>query len=306
MTRAPLAVVLLAAASPALGFDLGNGLGLTGVIELEHARGETSESFLRGDATLSWRNSSAGTLGFGLDLTVDSIFILGENDDATSYWGGVVLTTGIGEITLGAARPVIDTVYSFPDFGTLSIYNVSFPPIARSFTTFFAAIEEDVLPGISLEGSAGALTYGASIHELQTFSGSARSSQIAVTYAIGDTTLLGGFETISASGMGNNVSIYRLGALHRMDRLTIGAELSSLDASTSPTTSLGLLYGAYDVTEALTVSGSLGVVDQSSGSETLWNLGAEYRFGNGGFLQGGVTSLGASDEIVDVGIGFRF
>lgn len=306
MTRATLAALLLTAASPALAFDLGNGLSLTGEVELEHGRGEESDSFLHGDATLSWRNGGAGALGFGLDLTVESIFVLGDNEDITSYWGGVVLTTGVGEITLGAARPVIDTVYSFPDFGTLSIFNVGFPPIARSFTTFFAAIEEDIVVGVSLEGSAGALTYGASIHELNTFSGTAHSSQIAVTYAMGDTTLMGGFETVSVSGMGGSVSTYRIAALHRMDRLTLGAELSSQDADMSPSTNFGLLYGGYDVSEALTVRGNIGVVDEISGSDTIWNLGAEYRFGNGGFLQGGVTSLGDSDEIYDVGIGFRF
>ena len=304
MTRTALAALLLSVASPAAAVDLGNGLSLTGEVELEHGRAEISESFLRGDVTLGWRNAGTEALGFGFDLNVVAINPTGGTDDVTMYWGGLVLSTGFGEITLGGARPVLDDVYDFPDFSKLSLYEIGVPPFAESYTTFFTALQDEFTPGVSLVGSSGALGYGLSLHEVESFTGSVRSTQLALTYATGDTTFLGGFETLSLST--GSLSNFRLGVVQRMEAITLGAEVGSLQGTGTPDVTTARLHGAYDVTDALTVGANLGYVEDVGGSDTLWSANAEYRFGNGGFIEGGVTSLGTSDDIVDIGIGFRF
>ena len=302
-SAAVAALVLLS--GPAQAFDLGGGLSFGGEIKLEHVSdGTESESFIASDVTLGWRSAADGGLGFGFDLTADSLYLISESEDVTAYWGGLVLTTGFGDVTIGAARPVTETIYSFPSFGTSRLTDFRLLAAKGSYISFLTILSDDITPGVSLEGSSGALSYGVSLHELDSPGGNIRSSQIALGYAMANTTILGGFEVLSIPG-GNSASSWRLGVVHEMDALTLGAEINVLEGDLNGSDTFVRLHGAYDITEALTVSADVGRVDVSGVTDTVWALGAEYRFGNGGFIQAGTTSLD-DDEIWDVGIGLRF
>lgn len=296
---------LLALAASAHAYDFGNGLSIVGEVELQHlSDGTDSKSFLAGDVTLAWRYAGDSGLGFGFDLTVDSLYQVSGDQDFTAYWGGLVLTTSLGEITIGAAHPVIETVYRFPKLGTSKLADLQLLSVGGPLVSFLTLINDDVTPGLSLAGATGALSHGVSLHELDTPGGDVRSSQIALGYDMANTRFLGGFEVIGLSG-GNSISIYKLAVLHQMDALTLGAEISAAEGSLTGTESFGCVHAAYDVTEALTVSANYGQVDGPGTSDELWSLSAEYRFGNGGFVQAGSTNLG-EDDFWDVGIGFRF
>lgn len=306
--RHALAATLLLGASalPVQALDLGNGFSLIGEVELEYGNNATTaNSYLDTDATLRWRSADGGAFGFGFDFGVESLYLLDESDDLTMFWGGLVITSDFGDFTLGAARPVADTVYAFPDFGTNSVNQLLLFPMTRSLASFFGLITDEQVLGVSFVGSSEALGYAVSIHEIDTPINTLRSSQLVLTYAAGNTSVMGSFEVMGV-GLPENITAFRFGVLHEIGALTLGAEAGALESPTADTQNFARLHGAYEVTPALTISADLGYLDTMGGSSIdLWALGAEYRFGNGGFVEAGATSAG-DEETWDVGLGFRF
>jgi hypothetical protein len=300
-----LAFLLASTSTPALALDFGNGFSLTGEVEFEYAdiSGSDSETYFIGDVTLGWRAGEAGALGFGFDFAVDTAYLFSESEDFTAYWGGLVLTTGFGEFTVGAARPVLDTVYQFPDVGTNGLIGVELGFVNGSIMAFYPKIADRVATGVSLAGSSGAFGYGVSVHKLDAGGATLDGSQIALTYSLGDTMLMGGVEAVSVSG-GNNLSTVQFGVVYDKGPLELGVELKHIDNGPS-TTRLSRLHAGYDVTDAITVSGDIARISGSGSGTDIWGLGAEYRFGNGGFLEVGTTSIENTD-IWDLGLGFRF
>lgn len=308
MTRFVSAAVATIAclACPAAALDLGNGFSIIGEVELEYTKGETnSASIINTDITLRWRSEGSAAISFGFDAAIESLYVYEDSEDNTLFWGGVVMTTGFGDLTVGAARPVAETVYDFPDFGSASVNRFLLFPATRTGITFFATIADEQVAGVSLVGASGNLGYGISLHELSTAGNEVRSSQLALTFQAGNTMVMGGFETLAVSGSATDATTYRVGVLHDFGTLELGAEYAALEASTGSTQRVTRLHAAYEVFQDVTLRADLGKFNGSGTSENLWALGAEYRFGNGGFVQGGATSVG-DEETWDVGLGFRF
>jgi hypothetical protein len=215
----------------------------------------------------------------------------------------LVVTTGLGDFTVGFARPVIETVYDFPDFSTDKVLDFNTGFIRASYTSFLGYLADELIYGVSLTGQSGALSYGASVQQTDLEGADYQASQIALRYDLGNVALLGGIETATLTPL--EVSTLLLGVLYSDDRLTAGVEVAERRATGSDSIRLTRLHAAYDVNPAVTLTADFGRVNTGTSDDDLWSVGAEYRFGEVGFVQGSYSDDGAENNF-SVGLGFRF
>ncbi|NJM83751.1 MAG: porin [Tabrizicola sp.] len=303
MNRCALAALLIASAGhPAFALDFGNGFSVVGEVELEYADFDgADDTFFAGDVTISWRSNGGNGLGFGADFTVDTFRSLDEGGDLTAYWGGLVVTTGFGEATIGAPRPVLDTVYDFPEFGTNSAINREVGFLSGSAIGLLSLAADETPVGIGFRGSSGGIDYGISLHRMDIGANEITSTEIAARYTIGSTVFMGGLEIVDASA-GSDLTNALFGMVYKANQLTLGLELTNRDAGGSASTAR--IHAGYDIGDALTVTGDYLQIDSDINTD-LFSLGAEYRIGQTGFVEAGVTS-GNSTDVIDIGVGFKF
>lgn len=300
-----IAALLTGFAGPAFALDFGNGFSLGGDVELEYLTDGSGddESFGFADVTLGWRSQGGGTVGFGFDLTANTLAILDDGDSFTAYWGGLVLTTSIGEITVGNPRPLLTTMIDTPEIGGAGVYDLEFSSVTGSTLDFVALISDPDIYGISFRGGAGALTYGVSYHSVE--GPDVDAVELGANYTFGNTLIQGGVELIDTPT--TSLEKVLLGATQSYDRWSVGAMLGNSSQGSETLTSLQV-FGDYDVTDALTLGAQLLAVDSEGGSETYYGLTGEYGFGSGGFAQLGLldNDSGSGDALYNASLGFRF
>ncbi len=297
---------ILAAASlatPAAALDFGNSFSVKGVVELSYlsSGGGSDSSIGYGDVTLGWRSQAGGQIGYGFDLGIVAFADLDGGDTASAVWGGLVLTTSAGDITIGNPRPLLKTMFAPPSIGGARILDFELETFTGSLLEFTGLADDLTTYGISFQGTSGALTYGASYHRLDTEN--ADIVELVGAYAVGNTVLKAGYETIRGGGM--SLDKYLLGATYAVDRWSVGAVLSSFNLGMGDATGFRL-YGDYAVTDKFKIGAQAITVD-FGGSQTLYGLTGEYGFGSGGYARLGFADVsGSSDPFYTASVGFRF
>ena len=293
MTRILVPALLALTALPAAAQDAGNGLSFGGEAKLEYVNANSDFWAFSGKANLSWR--SGGLLGF--DASADTIY-LDDGTDLTNFWGALVLSTGAGEFAIGAPRPLVDSLQVMPRFSTSRVLDLETSFLRGPITTVASAQDNGVTPGVTYKNSSGSLTYGAGYHHLND-GDSVDILEGIMRYEAGATTFFISGEYADVSG--DNVSLMQIGALHSADRFQLGAAFSQL--SSSDTIHSLRLYGSFDVMASLTVRGDALMVQDAS---DIYSLSATYSMPSGLFIEGGGSKITNSDEIYDIGVGFKF
>ena len=302
---APTAMLLASLTAPALALDLGNGFSLTGEVELEYLSSSGDDTTIGWiDATLGWRSQAGGTVGYGFDLTVDSTQLFETGDDFTAYWGGLVVTTGAGDFTIGAPRPVLDVLYDTPKLGGSSFFDLQIEQFTGPLAAFLVKQADINAYGVSFIGTSGNLTYG--VYYSQVEGEDADIMQAAAAYQLGATLIQGGAEVIKFGS--GEITTLMLAATHDFDRFSLGAAISDISSSGAPFDGRTVkLFGDYQVTDALVLG--VQIVDvETPLSVTLVGVSGEYGFGSGGYARIGAidSDQSGSDTIFDAAVGFRF
>jgi len=229
---------------------------------------------------------------------------LDGGDDYTTFWGGLVLTTSFGEVTLGRPRPLLDTLSLTPDVGAVRIYDLELGAITGSFLAAQAQFDTGIdVYGVSLKGTSGAFSYGAALHHVDAGSDTAEVLELTGGFDAGDARVYGGYEMLDDGS--DNLRKLILGARYGADRWAIGAELANFRSGSDDGT-VYELYGEYEVTEGLAIGAQYKNYDDLFG-DSLYGVSGIYSMGSGGFAELGYADIsGASDGIVSASIGFRF
>ncbi len=306
MRIAAFGTVLVASISgPALALDFGNGFSLTGEVELEYLTSDGDDTGLGWiDVTLGWRSQAGGAVGFGFDLTADSIQLLDTGDDFTAYWGGLVVTTGAGDFTIGAPRPVLDVLFDTPKLGGSSFFDFQLEQFTGPLATFLVRQADLNAYGVSFIGTSGNLKYGVYYGDVE--GQDADIVQIAGNYQLGSTFIQGGAEVITTGS--DDITTLLLGVTQDFDRFSVGAAISDISSSGAPFDGQTVkLFGDYQVTDALTLGVQVQNIDAVIDA-TLYGLSGEYGFGPGGYARLGVldSDQSGSEAIFDAAVGLRF
>ena len=292
MTRVLLPALFALAALPAAAQEAATGLTFGGEVKLEYVDGGPAGWALDGDLGMSWR--SGGLLGF--DAALDSTYF-DDGDDLTNGWAAVVLSTGVGEIALGAPRPVLETMRVMPRFSSSRVLDLQASMFTGSLAGIASFEDNGMTPGVTWQQTSGNLTFGAGYHHLND--ANVDVAEGVMHFENGATTyfITGQFATTP----GDDPSIMQIGAFHDADRFDLGAALSRFDISG---THNGLrLYGSFDVMSALTLRGDMLLLEDTT---DLYSVSATYSMDNGLFVEGGGTKVEGADEIYDIGVGFKF
>ena len=300
--------VLALGTMPALALDLGNGLSLTGNVELEYVSYSDGDDATVGfsDLTFGWRSQGGGALGFGVDLTLVNFEDFDDNEGRGAVWGGLVLTTGLGEFTIGNPRPLIETMITSPDIGGFRLLDLELATVTGSTLEGLMLFQEDVDSyGVSFKGTSGALTYGASYHKLEQGPFEADAIELVMTYQMGKTALLGGAEIIDTPSTDGEKLL--LGATYTEDRWSAGALLTSASQGSSDYDSVKL-WGDYSISDAFSVGAQVMSLNGNSSGQTFYGITGEYGFGAGGFAELGVfdSDDAGGDRAYQASIGYRF
>lgn len=291
MSRLLLPALVAAFALPATAQD--TGLSFGGEVKLEYLDADTGAGFaLDGDVGLSWR--SGGLLGF--DAALDSTY-LDDGSDFTNVWAALVLSTGAGEFAVGAPRPLSETERVMPRFSTSRVVDLSSNFLNGPLTGLVSAVDRGMTPGITWKQEAGNLSFGAGYHHMND-----QNVDIAegfMHYAAGATTFFISGEF--ATSPGPDLSLMQIGAFHDADRFELGASLAQFDAADTRHTVR--LYGSVDVMTALTLRGDMLMVQDASDA---YSISATYSMDSGLFVEGGGTKVMGSDELFDIGVGYKF
>jgi hypothetical protein len=297
MTRLLLPAIVALAALPAAAQDGANGLSFGGEVKLEYLDAGSHLLAFDGDVGMSWR--SGGVLGFDAALDTTYLDAEGGSQDLTNIWAALVLSTNAGEFAIGAPRPLLDSPRMMPRFSSSRVVDLEFGVLQGPFTTFVSALDNGVTPGVTYQNTSGNLSYGAGYHHLND-GDNIDILEGVMRYKSGATTffITGEFADTSTE----NVSLMQIGAFHDAEQFDLGAALSQIRAS--GTTHTLRLYGSYDVMPSLTLRGDMLMIQDS---DDIYSLSATYSTDSGLFVEGGGTkSDGSSNEIYDIGVGFKF
>ena len=293
MNRLLLPAFLAALSLPATAQEAGTGLSFGGEVKLEYLNSDSDLWAFDGDVGMSWR--SGGMLGF--DASVDTIY-LDDGSDFTNVWAALVLSTGAGEFAVGAPRPIVDSLDPMPRFSSSRVLDLQTGFLRGPITSLASGVDNGVTPGITWKQDSGSLTFGAGYHHLND-GNNIDIIEGAMRYQTGATTffITGEF----AETEGPNTTLLQIGAFHDADRFDLGASFSQIN--TSDTTHSVRVYGGFDVTSALTLRGDALLIQDAN---DIYSLSATYSMESGLFVEGGGTKVTGSDEILDIGVGFKF
>jgi len=292
MSRLLLPALVAAFALPATAQDAGNGLTFGGDVKLEYTDAGSGIWALDGDVGASWR--SGGLLGF--DAALDTTY-LDDGTDLTNVWAALVLSTGAGEFAVGAPRPLSESMAVMPRFSSSRLIDLEASFLLGMIAPLASAEDNGVTPGITWKQESGNLTFGAGYHHLN--GENIDLAQGVMRFTGGATTFFINGEV--ATTPGSDFTTMQIGALHDADRFDLGAAFTRLDDGSS-VKSLRL-HGSVDVITALTVRGDALLIQDSS---DIYSISTTYSLDSGLFIEGGGTKVVGQDEILDIGVGYKF
>jgi hypothetical protein len=304
-----LSAVLISAAAlaplPVVALDFGNGFSLVGDVELEYVTSDGDDAtFAIVDLTLGWRSQGGGALGFGFDLTAIAFENLDSNDGVDRLWGGLVLTTGFGDFTIGSPRPLFDTLSPAPEIGLNRAIDLELSAVEGPTLGIAALVSDDLdIYGISFRGEQGGFTYGAAVHQADD-EDDTRIVELVGSYSFGAPRVYGGVELIDG-----DFSIDRLlfGGVYETDVWSVGAEFGRVSFF-GDSIDIVQIFGDYEVIDGLTIGGQFKQISVGPDEAQIFGLSGEYSFGTGGFAHLGVTSVNDifDQDFVNASVGFRF
>lgn len=291
MTRFLIPALVAVSSLPAVAQD-GTGLSFGGDVKLEYIDAGSGVLALDGDVAASWR--SGGALGF--DAALDATY-LDDGTDLTNLWAALVLSTGAGEFAVGAPRPLVESQGGMPRFSSSRLVDLETMALRGTLAPLVSALDNGMTPGVTWKQETGNLTFGAGYHHLND-----RNIDIAqgvMRYSAGATSLFINGEYATAPG--EDVTTLQIGGLHDADRFDLGAAFTRVDGGVGINSVR--LHGSVDVMQALTLRGDALLIQDTS---DIYSVSATYNLDSGLYVEGGGTKVVGQDEILDIGVGYKF
>ncbi len=304
LTALPL--ILLAAApfsGPVSAQDAGGGFSVSGNVQLEYYVDDngSDESFGFLDTTIGWRSQGGGGLGFGVDLSLVAIENLRSGNDFNAVWGGLVVATGFGEVTLGRPRSLLETMIIAPTLGGGDVLQLELESTSGSFLELAGLAPGIDIYGVSFKGGSGGLSYGAAIHRLDGSADDQTLVELAAAFETGSLRFQGAFETFDTSGTRSDKIL--LGATFDQEVWSAGLLFARQDAGSTVTTTK--VFGDYALSDIVTLGAQIWRQDTSGSDSTLYGLTAEFGSDSGAFGELGVVGE-SGDQRFNASVGYRF
>lgn len=302
-TSAALAAIIGGfSAASATALDFGPGFSLTGDVELEYLVTDGNDVTVGlTDLTLSWRSQSGGGVGFGFDLGVQSFHDFDANTNPSVLWGGLVLSTGFGEVTVGNPKPFLDTISDRPAIGGIDAYQVELGLYSGSSLTYFLLSAPSLDSyGVSFAGGSGDLSYGVALHRIEQGSDHAEVYSAMLAYSFGAARVYAAFEDLKEGG--DSYRKIMLGGEYEAETFRLGANVTDLTVGPDNGTTTEL-YAEYDVTESFVLGAQVFDFDSLT---TLYGISGTYGLAQGGFAELGYATDDDGDDIISASIGWKF
>ncbi len=172
------------------------GVSFSAYGEAEYAQGNgNSETGFAGGVSFTSEPGAAGLAGLGLDA---SLRVLRVNSTSfyTLYLAPSIALGPAGKLSFGAPEPVMNGLYDGPILGGTYLFD----PLLRSATGSFtdSAYFTDVINvplGVRYDGTAGPVSFGASLHRLSDVD--ATALELVARYPLGKVSLAGGVEVLN-------------------------------------------------------------------------------------------------------------
>ncbi len=281
---------------------------MSGSLELEYQDYESDNGlFLNSDSQLSWRGGDAGAFSFGFDLSLDGLAKIDKpTGDASNLWASAMIGYRGVEFRIGAPEPATKAVIDFPAVSTAKLVDAQIEPFRGQYATAIARDDSDLAPGVSVLGGNDQLTYGVSWHrmDMPASPNKVEVAEAAVAWKTGATTLFGSAAHANEQHSTDNANNVQIGALYDGGALSLGAIAGRNTGFLS--SNFGQLNATYRMSDALALRGNVAVINPSAGSNVdIWSLGADFKFVNGAYVEGGYSSVD-KDDVWDIGLGFKF
>jgi hypothetical protein len=269
---------------------------IDGFVELEYfSQSGSNETIGYGSVDLGF---SPQVGGIGATVGVDAFQASGT--DFTAVYAALTYSTNFGTFQIGAPRAALDDYVSAPTVGGLLVLESglfgTFDGSALPRSYLLGVIDTPV--GLRFDGEFGQLQIGTSLHSVDDV----ELLNVGLNYGIGAAKIRGGLEF--AKGSGTDGSAVFLGAEQEFGPVNAGVLLSRSDILGDVT--IGQLYATYKPIEKLELGASLMSVDESSGSNTLYGVTADYSIFEQGYVQGGVADGSGSDALYNLSLGLKF
>jgi Gram-negative porin len=296
-TTAIAALVTGLAAPAALALDFGNGFSLNGEVELEYidGSGDFNETLGYGSVDLVWQQDGGGFGAFvGLDAYAQ------DNDNVSSWYGALTYSGSFGKVQIGAPRNALDDYIDTPEVGGLRFLDLELGALGGSYLPFITLVSNTETPvGLRYDGVFGDAKVGVSYLTVE----GTDFLDLGASYQIGNTVLRAGVEQARDTGL--EATAYFLGA-----ETTIGPVLAGVmfsDSELLGNVRATKLYATYSPIAPLDLTATYLSAGNGGSSDEFYGLNADYTFGQGVYVQGGVLGVsGSSNQIYNLSLGMKF
>ena len=289
-------LLALATAMPSHAFDFGNGVTVTGEFEQEFVRSDngTNRAFGFATADIAFQQPVGSFGGFvGFDA------YRFDGDGEAAVYGALSFSGSFGKIQVGVPRAVIDDYLETPVLGNFRLLDLELGTLQSSFlTTLYMSFGINPPLGLRYDGSIGNARIGVSYHKVDDGS----LLDAAINYQVNNVVLRAGLE--HARGAADSGTTVSIGVNASFGTVETGLLLT--DASYINEYRATKLFATYRPTERLEVTGTMLSVKNSSGTNSLFGLAADYTFAHGAFIQAGVASGSDADGIYNISLGLKF
>lgn len=285
-------------AAPTFALDFGSGFYTTGEFELEYldSTGSSgSETLGYGSFDIGYEQSGGGFGGF---VGVEAINFSSQSE--TAFYGALTYSGSFGKFQIGAPRNALDDYINTPQIGGERLFDFELAVASGSIIPQFTLFSTTDTPvGLRYDGTFGAAKVGVSLHRIE----SADILDVGVNYQLGNTLLRGGFE--HARSNGSDGTNYYLGAEASFGKVDAGIMLAKFELSGNG--NAAKLYATYSPIEALDLTATYLTASSSGSDNTFYGLNADYTFGQGVYVQGGILDGNSfGDALYNVSLGVKF
>ena len=272
------------------------------------------------DIGLSWRNSGAINLGFDAEIT--SFVPLGSSrdfmDNATTIWGGVVLASDWGDLTLGnprgiahdlnlpsetAAAESLESLLGFTGLTKAALIEGGKLSIQTSGVTDIRTV------GATFYQGQGPVNYGFGLHQMDVEGSIFDVTEMSLSYGFGAARAYGLYERMQ-DDFGGAIIKSTLGARYDLEKWNFGVEMVKVDFDQIPM-ARNKLFVAYHPSDKITLTAQAENFNLDSDSTNVFGVKGEYRFGQNifaelGVLQAADENVLGFDRLTSLTVGYRF
>lgn len=297
MKHISLAVLLAGVPAVMQAQSMPEGFTYKGYVEAETLfANSNNETYGVAQLDFSYRSAAPLSAGFGwgVDLGLDALAFEGDSYHGLS--GGVVLTFGAGQLTLGAPRSPFETLLDFPDIGGSRIIGLELFGIGEDIVRMSRLLGESDLRGLRYDH-----TFGATDVSVGYFDAEGEGlTEIALRHQMNNYTFVLGADVFNQ----DDSRILTGAVLADWGKLDAGLKISSVDFGKSSGEIIHA-FGSYAISDRLSATATVMRVQDFIG-ETIYGLSATYDITKNLYVRGGLVAFESDDTVYSLTVGAKF